>query len=111
MYSFQAAVSFAAAPAPGDFQPIKNLTDPSVVKIAKLAVAAHNKQLKATKLEFDRIIGGRVRVADDLTYRLTISTTGKGSITKKIEIYSASVFQKLGGKVLKLISFQKIFKN
>ncbi|GFQ04237.1 cysteine proteinase inhibitor 6, partial [Phtheirospermum japonicum] len=105
MYSFQAAASSAAAP--GNFQPFKNLTDPSVVKIAKLAVAAHNKQPKATKLELDRIIGGRVRVADGLTYRLTISTMGKGSITKKIEIYSASVFQKLGGKVLKLISFQK----
>ncbi|GFP82510.1 cysteine proteinase inhibitor 6 [Phtheirospermum japonicum] len=109
MYSFQAAASSAAAP--GDFQPIKNLTDPSVVKIAKLAVPAHNKQPLATKLELDRIIGGRLRVADGLTYRLTISTTGKGSITKKIEIYSASVFQKLGGKVLKLISFQKKFKS
>ncbi|GFP88856.1 cysteine proteinase inhibitor 5 [Phtheirospermum japonicum] len=90
MYSFQAAASSAAVP--GDFQPIKNLTDPSVVKIAKFAVAAHNKQPKATKLELDRIIGGKVRVADGLTYRLTISTTGKGNITKKIEIYSASVF-------------------
>ncbi|GFQ00742.1 cysteine proteinase inhibitor 4 [Phtheirospermum japonicum] len=109
VYSFQAAASSAAAPAPapGDFQPIKNLTDPSVVKIAKFAVEAHNKQPKATKLELYRIIEGRVRVADGLTYRLTIITTPKGSNTRQIEIYSASVFQKLEGKVLKLISFKK----
>ncbi|GFP91827.1 cysteine proteinase inhibitor 6 [Phtheirospermum japonicum] len=119
LYSFQAAASSAATPAPAPggrrtvigFQPIENLTDPSVVKIAKFAVAAHNKHPKATKLELVRIIGGRVRVTDGLTYRLLISTTEKGSNSTKRETYLASVFQKLGGKVLKLISFRKFLIN
>ncbi|GFP99134.1 cysteine proteinase inhibitor 4, partial [Phtheirospermum japonicum] len=107
----------APAPAPGGrrtfigFQPIKYLTDPSMVKIAKSVVAAHNKQPKATKLELVRIIAGRVRVADGLNYRLLISTTDKGSNSKKIEIYSASVFQKLGGKVLNSFHSKNLFKN
>ncbi|GFP80209.1 cysteine proteinase inhibitor 6 [Phtheirospermum japonicum] len=117
LYSFQAAASSAAAPAPAPggrrtvigFQPIKNLADQSVVKIAKFAVAAHNKQPKATKLEFVRIISGKSLADDGLTYSLVISAKKSGS--KKPDHYYAAVFEKLGGKVLKLIAFQKLFKN
>ncbi|GFP80210.1 cysteine proteinase inhibitor 4 [Phtheirospermum japonicum] len=119
LYSFQAAASSAAAPAPAPggrrtvigFQPIKNLTDPSVVKIAKFAVAAHNKQPKATKLEFVRIISGKSLADDGLTYSLVISAKKSGSTSNKPDYYYAAVFQKLGEKVLKLVAFQELFKN
>ncbi|GFQ01681.1 cysteine proteinase inhibitor 4, partial [Phtheirospermum japonicum] len=109
-----ASSAVVQAPAPGGrrtiigFQPIKNLTDPSVVKIAKFAMAAHNKQPKETKLEFVRIVRGKSLANDGLTYSLVISAKKSGSTSKKPDYYYAAVFKKLGGKVLKLIAFKKL---
>ncbi|GFP99823.1 cysteine proteinase inhibitor 5 [Phtheirospermum japonicum] len=95
----------------GGWQPIKNLTDPSVVKIANFAVAEHNQEPKATKLEFVSIISGERQVVAGLNYKLVISATESGSKSTKPDYYSTTVYEKSWEKLLKLISFQKLLKN
>ncbi|KAL3614952.1 hypothetical protein CASFOL_040613 [Castilleja foliolosa] len=94
----------------GGWQPIKNLTDPLVVKIANFAVAEHNKQPKATKLEFVSVVKGGTQVVAGANYRLVISATESGGKSTKPEYYKTIVFEKLKDKALKLISFEKVLK-
>ncbi|KAK6154605.1 hypothetical protein DH2020_008853 [Rehmannia glutinosa] len=51
----------------GDYKPIKNLTDPWVVEIARFAVAVQNHSSNSTNtLEFVSIVKGYIQVSEDL---------------------------------------------
>ncbi|KAL6542940.1 hypothetical protein OROHE_010460 [Orobanche hederae] len=58
---------------PGGWQPIKDPTKPSVVEIARFAVAEHNEQANATRLEFMSVVRGETQVVAGLNYRLVIA--------------------------------------
>ncbi|GFP99821.1 cysteine proteinase inhibitor 6 [Phtheirospermum japonicum] len=113
-YLFQVAASAAVIGGSkilGDWKPIKNLTDPSVVKIANFAVAEHNQQPKATKLEFVSITKGERQVVAGFNYKLLISAKESGAESTEPDYYSTTVYERIGGKLMKLISFQKLLKN
>ncbi|CAA0837200.1 Cysteine proteinase inhibitor 5 [Striga hermonthica] len=43
------------------WEPIRNLKDPSVVKIAGIAVLIHNRQAAETSLKLDSIVSGKIQ--------------------------------------------------
>ncbi|GER48140.1 cysteine proteinase inhibitor 1 [Striga asiatica] len=52
--------SFMAVTSQNVWEPIRNLKDPTVVKIAGIAVLIHNRQAK-TSLKLDFIVGGKIQ--------------------------------------------------
>ncbi|KAL3845464.1 hypothetical protein ACJIZ3_002867 [Penstemon smallii] len=85
----------------GGSQPIENPNDPTVVEIAKFAVAEHNKNAKA-ELEFVKVVKGEILAVVGTHYKLVISAKD-GSDTKN---YEAVVYERPWDKVLKLIFFK-----
>ncbi|GFP99825.1 cysteine proteinase inhibitor 5 [Phtheirospermum japonicum] len=113
IYSFLAVASAAALGGrkiPDYWEPIENLTDPSVVRIANFAVAEQNKQPNATKLEFVSIIKGERQVVAGFLYRLVIAATVGGSKSTEPNYYFATLYES-SEKVLELTSFKKYLKN
>lgn len=75
----------------GTRKPIKNVSDPDVVAVAKYAIDEHNKQSKE-HLVFVKVVEGTTQVVSGTKYDLKIAAKdGSG----KIKNYEAVVVEKL----------------
>lgn len=87
----------------GEWEPIKNITDPHVTEIAQFAVTQYNhNQQKGKKLSFVKTIKGESQVVTGTNYRLVLAANDE-SATKN---YEAIVWEKLHFK--KLTSFKPL---
>ncbi|XP_010542197.1 PREDICTED: cysteine proteinase inhibitor 5 [Tarenaya hassleriana] len=82
----------------GGWKPIKDVSDPHVVEIAKYAVEEHNKQSK-TDLKLDRVVSGQTQVVAGTNYKLIIAASDGKS-------YEAIVWEKPWEHFRKLTSFR-----
>ncbi|CAA0815415.1 Cysteine proteinase inhibitor 5 [Striga hermonthica] len=87
----------------GGWKSIEDLKDPEVVRIAKFAVAQHNKEA-STNLSFVDVVKGESQVVSGTNYRLVISAVDGGAGAPRN--YTAVVWSKPWEKFVKLISFK-----
>lgn len=88
----------------GSAKPIKNLSDPDVVAIAKYAIDEHNKQSKEN-LVFVKIVEGTTQVVSGTKYVLKIAAKNGSGKTKN---YEAVVVEKLWLHYKNLESFKAL---
>ncbi|XP_050897920.1 cysteine proteinase inhibitor 1 [Lathyrus oleraceus] len=95
---------------PGGWSPIKNISDPYVVGIARSAVDLYDKQEGAT-LEFENLIKGesqdvkdKLQVVFQTNYRLTLSAKSGSSSNN----YEAVVLDQFSEYLRNLSSFKRI---
>ncbi|KAM3315011.1 hypothetical protein ACQJBY_033645 [Aegilops geniculata] len=73
----------------GEWQPIKNVTDPHVQDLGTWAVAQHNK-VSISRLRFAMVLSGEVQIVAGVEYRLDVQALqGDG----KDAMYKAEVFE------------------
>ncbi|KAL3617043.1 hypothetical protein CASFOL_039437 [Castilleja foliolosa] len=84
----------------GNYRPIDNLNDPTVLEAAKFAVAEHNKK-ENTYLSLVNIVNGESQEVAGSIYRLDI-------FTNDAKIYRAAVWSRPWLKFLQLRSFEEI---
>ncbi|KAF7054992.1 hypothetical protein CFC21_062575 [Triticum aestivum] len=85
------AVSIIATPTAldGEWQPIKNVTDPHVQDLGSWAVAQHNK-VSISRLRSAMVLSGEVQIVAGVEYRLDVQALqGDG----KDAMYKAEVFE------------------
>ncbi|CAN0888691.1 Cysteine proteinase inhibitor 6 [Linum grandiflorum] len=87
----------------GGWQPIKNLKDKHVTKIAKFALKTYDHQVPKKELKFVSVEKGEYQVVAGTNYKLTITATD-GHQQLGSQQYQAIVYQNLKGSK-KLISF------
>ncbi|CAK8574900.1 unnamed protein product [Lathyrus sativus] len=87
---------------PGGWSPIKNITDPYVIEIARFAVVEYDKQKGAT-LEFEKLIKGESQVISGTNYRLTLSAKDGSSSNN----YEAVVWDQPWKHLRNLTSFKR----
>ncbi|EOA17680.1 hypothetical protein CARUB_v10006049mg [Capsella rubella] len=88
----------------GSQKPIKNLSDPNVVAVAKYAIAEHNKQSKES-LVFVKVVEGTTQVVAGTKYDLKIAAkNGAGKVLN----YEAVVVEKLWLHSKTLESFKAV---
>uniref|UniRef100_A0A251UVP8 Putative cystatin n=1 Tax=Helianthus annuus TaxID=4232 RepID=A0A251UVP8_HELAN len=86
----------------GGWKPIPDVTDPTVVDIAKFAVDEHNKEAHAS-LKFVKVVKGeKCQVVAGMNYNVTI-TAADGGAGKN---YVALVWNKPWEKFMQLVSFK-----
>ncbi|MFS7950521.1 putative Cystatin domain-containing protein [Helianthus anomalus] len=85
----------------GGWKPIPDVTDPTVVDIAKFAVDEHNKEAHAA-LKFVKVVKGESQVVSGKNYNLTIMAADGGAGKN----YVALVWDKPWQKFRKLVSFK-----
>ncbi|XP_076924358.1 cysteine proteinase inhibitor 1-like [Bidens hawaiensis] len=85
----------------GGWKPIRNVTDPTVVDIAKFAVDEHNKEDHAS-LKFLRVVKGESQVVAGMNYNLTISAKDGNMVNN----YMSLVWDKPWEKFRQLVSFK-----
>ncbi|XP_030471207.1 cysteine proteinase inhibitor 5-like [Syzygium oleosum] len=88
------------------WNPIKDVSDPYVVNIAKFAVQIHNDKAK-TGLVLEKVVRGETQVVSGTNYRLVIQVKD-GAETKS---YEAIVFDKPWDYVRRLTSFKPLLGN
>ncbi|XP_010440146.1 PREDICTED: cysteine proteinase inhibitor 4-like [Camelina sativa] len=89
----------------GSQKPIKNLSDPNVIAIAKYAIGEHNKQSKEN-LVFVKVVEGTTQVVSGTKYNLKIAAKSGGG--GKIQNYEAVVVEKLWLHSKSLESFKAV---
>ncbi|KAJ0973624.1 hypothetical protein J5N97_015589 [Dioscorea zingiberensis] len=89
----------------GGFQPIKNLTDPHILDIAKFAVSEYNKE-SGSHLIFQKIVSGMYQVVAGTNYLLIIEAMDGTELSN----YEAKVFEDLKMN-LTLNSFKKLLEK
>lgn len=90
-----------AAPLPGGWYPIENITDPHVQEIGNYAVSEYNRQ-SGDNLNFVRVVSGETQVVAGVNYRLIIETTdAEGNVAR----YQAMVWEKAWQGFRQLTSF------
>ncbi|KAL0907047.1 hypothetical protein M5K25_025585 [Dendrobium thyrsiflorum] len=92
-------------PIVGGWQPIKNLSDPHVQKIAKFAVDEHNKNAPKP-LRLISVKSGATQIVSGVNYRLIIVADLNSPYT--LGKYEATVLEKSWENVLKLTSFKSL---
>ncbi|KAK4490161.1 hypothetical protein RD792_000818 [Penstemon davidsonii] len=97
----------AAGGLDGGWEPIKNPNDPTVVEIAKFAVAENNKKYKAA-LVLVSVERGETRVAAGTQYQLVLSIKDSAAARWPPIKYLALVWDKPQEKLRKLIRFYQI---
>ncbi|KVI00924.1 Cystatin [Cynara cardunculus var. scolymus] len=85
----------------GGWEPITNVTDPTVLDIGKFAVDEHNKQHKES-LKFTKVVSGKSQVVAGRNYNLTITATDGGVENN----YVAIVWDKPWENFRQLLSFK-----
>ncbi|KAJ0586547.1 putative Cystatin domain-containing protein [Helianthus annuus] len=85
----------------GGWKPVPDVTDPTVVDIAKFAVDEHNKEAHAS-LKFVKVVKGECQVVAGMNYNVTI-TAADGGAGKN---YVALVWNKPWEKFMQLVSFK-----
>ncbi|KAG7616234.1 Cysteine proteinase inhibitor 4 [Arabidopsis thaliana] len=88
----------------GSRKPIKNVSDPDVVAVAKYAIEEHNKESKE-KLVFVKVVEGTTQVVSGTKYDLKIAARDGGG---KIKNYEAVVVEKLWLHSKSLESFKAL---
>ncbi|KAL8160847.1 hypothetical protein V2J09_012336 [Rumex salicifolius] len=98
----------ASAGIVGGYTPIKDLTDPYVVEMAKFAVSVQNKHAttSGSKLVFVKLVSGQRQVVAGTNYKLVIAAKVAG--TNNTDHYEAVVFDKLLENGWTLTSFKKL---
>ncbi|CAI8601001.1 unnamed protein product [Vicia faba] len=101
-----ASATMNQATPPDDWTPIKNISDPTVIAIARFAVSEYNDQ-NGAKLEFEKLIKGESQLLPRMetqTYRLTLSAKDGSSSNN----YDAVVLDTMSKYSWKLISFKRV---
>ncbi|KAL2341368.1 hypothetical protein Fmac_009308 [Flemingia macrophylla] len=88
---------------PGGWSPIKNVTEPHVVEIAKYAVREYDKRSGA-KLKLVKVVKGETQVVSGTNYRLVLAAKD-GSATAN---YQAVVWEKPWLHFRNLTSFKPL---
>ncbi|XP_074274037.1 cysteine proteinase inhibitor 5-like [Silene latifolia] len=88
----------------GGWKPVKSVTDPHLVDVARFAVLENNKKT-GKSLELVKINKGEYQVINGFQYRLIVDAKAKG----KTKSYQATVVE--SGKKLELISFIALLRN
>ncbi|KAK9069756.1 hypothetical protein SSX86_010150 [Deinandra increscens subsp. villosa] len=101
LFSNSSATLGGGVPRSGGWNPIPDVTNPTVVDIGKFAINEHNKQDRAS-LKFGKIVKGEQQVVAGMNYNLTISAV-EGSADKS---YVALVYDKPWEKIRQLVSFK-----
>ncbi|CAN8324792.1 unnamed protein product [Cochlearia groenlandica] len=91
----------------GGAKPIKDVTDPSVVAIAKYAIDEHNKQSKAN-LVYDKIVEGKEQVVSGKKYSLVIAAKNGGGGGGASKNYEAVVVERAWEHYRSLESFKAL---
>ncbi|CAI9773174.1 unnamed protein product [Fraxinus pennsylvanica] len=97
-----AAAGGGRGPILGGYEPIDNPNDPTVIEIAKFAVAEHNKEAKSN-LKFQKVVKGESQVVAGINYRLVISAVDGAAVQN----YLAVVYEKPWQNFKNLTSFEK----
>ncbi|PKU73282.1 cysteine proteinase inhibitor 4-like [Dendrobium catenatum] len=87
------------------WEPIKNLSDPHVLEIAKFAVNENNKN-SHTNLTLYKVESGETTISVGALYRLII-VVGVGNVYGVLAEYEATVLEKSSGN-FELLSFKWI---
>ncbi|KAJ4828569.1 hypothetical protein Tsubulata_031406 [Turnera subulata] len=69
----------------GGWEPIMNLEDPHVRKVAQYAVSEHGR-LKQLQLKLDKVVKGETQVVSGIMYRLVLAVEEKGAGTKQYTV-------------------------
>lgn len=77
----------------GDFEPIKNISDPSIQSIGEFAVNEHNK-LEKTELKFQKVISGVFQIVAGTNYELQLTALDE----TESETYGTLVYKDLNNK-------------
>lgn len=85
----------------GSWQPIHDVSDPTVVSIGKFAVDEHNKEDHAS-LKFSKVVSGEFQVVVGFKYNLSIAAAD-GNVENK---YVALVWDKPEPENKQLLSFK-----
>ncbi|KFK26534.1 hypothetical protein AALP_AA8G261400 [Arabis alpina] len=88
----------------GGWKPIKDVSDPNVVDIAKYAISEHNKVSKPG-LVYEKVVQGKQQVVAGTKYSLVIAAKSRGGGSKN---YEAVVWDKPYEKFRKLESFKAV---
>jgi hypothetical protein len=103
-----AAVDQSGGPAPlGAWTPLKNISDPPVIEIAKFAVTAYNSQ-NHKNLLFQKVIKGSYHIESGTRYRLVVRVKDEKSVVIPTADYLADVLEKRWTGDKKLVYFQQI---
>ncbi|KAK9069757.1 hypothetical protein SSX86_010151 [Deinandra increscens subsp. villosa] len=94
------SVAFDGLVIVGGWKPIHNVTDPTVVDIAKFAIHEHNKRNHAS-LKFGKVVQGERHVGTGIMYNLVIMVA-EGSADKT---YVATVWDQPSTKSRRLATF------
>lgn len=86
----------------GEWEPMKDIKDPHLTKIAKFAVSEYNKRLSHSSLKLIRVMKGEMKVVQGVMYKLDLTTTGTNGFVAGE--YRAIVWE-TDSKRLELISF------
>lgn len=97
-------ISVAEGALLGGWKPIKDVSDPNVVEIAKYAISEHNKVSKPN-LVYEKVVHGKEQVVSGKKYDLTIAAKNGGGGSKN---YEAVVWDKPWEKFRKLESFKAV---
>ncbi|KAI0493127.1 hypothetical protein KFK09_027403 [Dendrobium nobile] len=103
--STAASVGPRRDPLVGGWQPIKNLSDPHVQKIAKFAVDEHNKNVPKP-LRLISVESGDTQIVTGVNYRLII--VADLDLYGTARKYEAKVWEKSWENFLKLTSFKSL---
>jgi hypothetical protein len=87
----------------GEWQPVKNITDPHIQKLGKWAVVEDMK-VSNCGLKFNKVVSAEVKILDGKNYRLHIDVL---SLDDKHVVHTAEVFEHhwTGGYTRMLVSF------
>ncbi|KZV16054.1 Cysteine protein inhibitor [Dorcoceras hygrometricum] len=86
--------------------PIKDLSSPEVLDIARFAVTENNKRGEA-KLQFVKVVKGESQVVAGVNYKLVIAASD-ATAGNAPGNYEAVVWDKLAAHSRQLVSFKKV---
>ncbi|KAL9237036.1 hypothetical protein vseg_011626 [Gypsophila vaccaria] len=88
----------------GSYTPIKNISDPHVIEIARFAVKQHNKQVPTQKLRLLSIIKGYSQVVAGTNWKLFFYA--KAVHGRSRQLYVAVVYERPWVHSMNLTSFK-----
>ena len=103
------AITPSPAPKPvlGGYTPIKNLSDPHVIEVARFAVKEHNRQDKAHMVHLLRVLQGWTQVVAGINYRLILAVRPVHS-RHIVRRYEALVYERPWQHFMNLTSFKPL---